>query len=81
MLTKTTILGVEYPGRPMMGSLACSIYLLELNGKHSDAEKLLNAHNRINRAFGYPDVDLTDDMTTLPQEGLIVVPAGKNRGN
>lgn len=71
----TTVLGVSYVGRPMMGSLACSLWLLQQKGQHKKARALLDAHNQIRRAFGQPDIDLSGQFTTVPMEGLETVPA------
>lgn len=76
-ISTTTLLGREYTGRPMFGSLAMSIHLLEREGKHEDAQKLLDAHNHIRRCFGKPEYDLANDMTVVPLEGVITVPAGR----
>lgn len=75
MSTRTTILGTEYEGRPMMGTLACSLYLLERDGKADEARALLDAHNHIRKCFGSPPVDLADQFTTAPMEGLLTFPA------
>jgi hypothetical protein len=77
MTRETTILGVTYPGIPMMGSLAFSIWKLEQDGKPTEAQRLLDAHNKLNAVFGptpadRAPLDLAADMTTLPMEGLLI---------
>lgn len=71
----TTILGREYTGRPMMGSLACSLYLLELEGKAEAAQRLLDAHNHVRWCFGTTAYRIEDDMTPLPLEGVEIYAA------
>jgi hypothetical protein len=59
----------------MMGSLAFQLWAYQRRGQHKKARALLDAHNRIAKAFGGAPVDLASQFTTAPMEGLIVVPA------
>lgn len=77
MKRSTVILGQRYAGRPMFGSLACQLHLLQRRGCHQKARDLLAAHNQIRRAFGQPPVDLAAQMTPLPLEGVTIMPAGR----
>jgi hypothetical protein len=71
--TTTTLLGKAYAGRPT--GLALSMRSLEQSGRSDKAHALLDAHNRINRAFRQPDYDLARDFTDLPMEGGFTIPA------
>lgn len=71
----TRLLGTDYPGQPMFGSLALHLCILEREGKADEARKLLAAHNRIRKCFGHPPVNLAAQFTTAPMEGLLTVPA------
>lgn len=75
----TTLLGVEYPGRPMFGSLALYLVNLEQREGREAAQRSLDAHNKIRTAFGGDPIDLAGQFTLLPMEGLVVSPAGGKR--
>jgi hypothetical protein len=71
----TTILGVEYRGRPKVGSLAFDIWNLEQNGEAQRARNMLKAKNAINKVYGAEPIDLQRDMTDLPMEGVEITGA------
>lgn len=73
----TTVLGVRYQGRPMVGSLACQLWLYQRRGQHKKARDLLDAHNHIRAVFNRPPVDLAEQFTTAPLEGLSILPVGR----
>ena len=68
MTRTTTILGVEYRGRPMMNSTAFRVWQLEQDGQREKAERYLSAM----RMMG--PVDLQDEMTVIPMEGMQTYP-------
>lgn len=75
----TTLLGVTYPGRPMFGSLALYLVNLEQREGREAAQRSLDAHNICRTAFGGDPIDLADQFTTMPMEGLVVWPADGKR--
>ena len=73
-MTRTTILGVSYAGRPMMNSLADRMLRLQEDGQTERARALLDGHNRLSRAFGGAEHDLAADFTQVPMEGTQTYP-------
>lgn len=71
----TTILGVTYRGRPKVGSDAFYLWKLEQEGEVQRARNSLKAKQAIQRAFGGKPIDLQDDMTDLPLEGVEITEA------
>ena len=70
---ETSLLGDTYAGRPT--GLALSMRNLEQAGNADKARALLDAHNRIRRAFGQQPYDLAADFTDLPMEGGFTIQA------
>lgn len=62
-MNRTVLLGRTYAGTPMFRSLAFDLWKYEQDGYPEKARALLDAHNQINRAFGKPPVDLTQQFT------------------
>lgn len=71
----TTILGTEYRGRPKVGSLAFQLWKMEQDGQGIHARNILRAKNTINKVYGAPPIDLQNDMTDLPLEGVEITQA------
>lgn len=69
----TTLLGKQYAGRPI--GLALQLWKLEQDGKPAKALALLDAHNRIAKAFDRQPYNLAEDFTVLPLEGGFCVRA------
>jgi hypothetical protein len=70
MTRTTTILGKVYQGRPKMGSAAMEIWATEDRMGFAAAERQLRAKNAIRKVWGCEPLDLQDDMTDLPLEGV-----------
>lgn len=75
MARTTSLLGVTYPGRPCFGSLALYLVDLERREGREAAQRSLDAHNICRTAFGGDPIDLADQFTPMPMEGLVVAPA------
>lgn len=69
----TTLLGKQYVGRPI--GLAFRLWRLEQEGKSAKAVALLDAHDRIAKAFDREPYDLAGDFTVQPLEGGFCVRA------
>lgn len=69
----TTILGREYAGRPMFGSFALHIWLMEQKHGREAAERH-NASHKYLCTCGSDEHDFAADMTTLPMDGLVTCP-------
>ena len=70
---ETTLLGQTYAGRPY--GLALYMSNLEQAGQADKARAALDAHNRIQLAFGHQVYDLSADFTDLPMEGGFTIQA------
>lgn len=71
----TTLFGKSYKGRPMMNSFALFLLNLCERGEEAKAKRYLDDENSIRALRGEGPLDLADDMTPLPMDGLVTCPA------
>ena len=70
----TVLLGVEYPGLPLHGSLALDLYCTESMRGTEAAQALLDAHNHIRKCFGQPPVDLASQFSKFANSMAATLP-------
>jgi hypothetical protein len=70
----TVLLGVEYPGLPLHGSLALDLYCTESMRGREAAQALLDAHNKIAAAFNQPPIDLSKQFSKFANSMAATLP-------